>query len=200
MQQFTVAVTFGIPEEWSIHNEGVRMHQLNSKWWHDIDTGEPLDLDRGERIFLVMSELVEAGEAYRKNLMDDHLPQYKGEVVEIADTLIRLFDMRYGYGYYQVHQPGECALKATGRGNVLGALAEIAFKLEAVHFLMYTEPNEPALHAMAIDQVIEAVFNYAWWRGYGGILREVYEAKAEYNMRRIDHTHEHRRGEHGKKV
>ena len=38
------------------------------------------------------SELSEALEAIRKGKMDDHLPQYPGEVVELADCLIRILD------------------------------------------------------------------------------------------------------------
>jgi len=42
---------------------------------------------------LTTSELAEALEGDRKNLMDDKLPQYKMFDVEIVDTFIRLFDI-----------------------------------------------------------------------------------------------------------
>lgn len=45
-----------------------------------------------QRIALMHSELSEALEADRKDLMDDKLPQYKGLYVELADTLIRILD------------------------------------------------------------------------------------------------------------
>ena len=48
---------------------------------------------RAQRIALVTSELSEALEADRKDLMDDHLPQYYGFDVELADALIRILDM-----------------------------------------------------------------------------------------------------------
>lgn len=50
----------------------------------------------GEMLMLVNTELSEALEAHRKDLMDDHLPEYKGFDVEIGDAMIRLFDMAGG--------------------------------------------------------------------------------------------------------
>ena len=46
----------------------------------------------GERIALMHSELSEALEADRKNLMDDKLPHRTGIEVELADCLIRILD------------------------------------------------------------------------------------------------------------
>ena len=53
----------------------------------------PLDRNIGEMLMLVTSELAEAMEGHRKNLQDDKLPQYKMFDVEIADAVIRLFDI-----------------------------------------------------------------------------------------------------------
>lgn len=46
----------------------------------------------GQRVSLMHSELSEAIEANRKDLMDDKLTQYKGEDVELVDNLIRTLD------------------------------------------------------------------------------------------------------------
>ncbi len=51
----------------------------------------------GEKIALMHSELSEALEANRKNLMDDKLPEYRGLSVELADCLIRIFDFCGAY-------------------------------------------------------------------------------------------------------
>lgn len=48
---------------------------------------------------LMVSELSEAMEGERKNLMDDKLPHRKMAEVELADVLIRLFDYAAAYGY-----------------------------------------------------------------------------------------------------
>jgi len=61
-------------------------------WWNDPDTGQPLDRNHGELICLMHSELSEAMEAVRKDLMDTHLTRRKGIEVELADCLIRIFD------------------------------------------------------------------------------------------------------------
>lgn len=61
-------------------------------WWSDIHSGEPLIRNDGELIALMHSELSEALEGLRKNKQDDHLPHRKSVEVELADTLIRIFD------------------------------------------------------------------------------------------------------------
>lgn len=48
---------------------------------------------------LVVSEIAEAMEGERKNLMDDKISSRKMAEVEIVDALIRLFDYAGGFGY-----------------------------------------------------------------------------------------------------
>lgn len=45
------------------------------------------------KIALIHSEISEALEGLRKNKMDDHLPHRKSVEVELADALIRIFDL-----------------------------------------------------------------------------------------------------------
>ena len=47
----------------------------------------------GTMIALIHSELSEGLEGDRKNLMDDHLPHRKMLEVELADAVIRIFDL-----------------------------------------------------------------------------------------------------------
>ncbi|QMP19220.1 hypothetical protein [Pseudomonas phage Persinger] len=61
-------------------------------WWHDLQTGEPKDRNDGEMIALMHSELSEALEGLRKDRQDDHLPHRRSVEVELADTLVRIFD------------------------------------------------------------------------------------------------------------
>lgn len=65
---------------------------VNAGWWHDPETGEWKDRNDGEMIALMHSELSEALEGLRKDSMDDHLPHRKQVEMELADTLIRIFD------------------------------------------------------------------------------------------------------------
>lgn len=100
-------------------------------WWTDLDTGEHIDRNSGECYALMHSELSEGFEGHRKNLMDEHLPEFKNEEVELADAIIRILDYAGGKNL-----------------RVAQALA----------------------------------------------------AKLVYNTERVDHTIEHRKSEHGKKV
>lgn len=69
-------------------------HQIavDGGWWHDLETGERKERNKGELIALMHSELSECLEGVRKNLMDDKLSHRKMEEVELADTVIRIFD------------------------------------------------------------------------------------------------------------
>ena len=64
-------------------------------WWRDVRTGESLIGKRNvpEMLCLIHSEISEAMEGHRKNLMDDKLPHRKMIEVELVDALIRIFDL-----------------------------------------------------------------------------------------------------------
>jgi len=74
------------------HNKAVE-----GGWWNDLNTGEPLKRNQGEMMMLMVSEISEAMEAARKNLMDDKLPHRKGVEVELADAVIRIADFCGGF-------------------------------------------------------------------------------------------------------
>jgi len=71
---------------------------LDGGWWADLETGEKKERNNGELLMLVVSEVAEAMEADRKGLMDDKLPHRDGVEVELADTIIRIFDYAGGRG------------------------------------------------------------------------------------------------------
>lgn len=114
----------------NLNDYAAECHRANAKWWHDLETGEPIVRAKPELIALMHSELSELLEAERKNLMDSHLPHRRASEVELADLLIRAFDYAGAFG-------------------------------------------------LDLDG--------AFWE------------KMEYNAKRSDHSHEARRGEHGKK-
>ncbi len=85
-------------------NEMAReVHKANEKWWKNINTGEPLDKSnfelKGTKLMLMVSEIAEAMEGERKELMDDKLPHRKMAEVELADAVIRIFDYAAAMGY-----------------------------------------------------------------------------------------------------
>ena len=72
-----------------------KMCYNNSKeagWWDN-------DRNFGEMIALIHSEISEALEGERKDLMDDHLPHRTMVEVELADTIIRICDLAGSRGY-----------------------------------------------------------------------------------------------------
>ena len=73
-------------------------HEANQHWWRDPKTGERLQRNKGELLMLIVSEVAEAMEGERKNLMDDKLPHRRMAEVELADVLIRVFDYAGAYG------------------------------------------------------------------------------------------------------
>lgn len=70
-----------------------------SGWHTDLKSGELLERNKGEMLMLIVSEISEAMEGERKNLMDDKLPHRKMAEVELADALIRIFDYAGRWGY-----------------------------------------------------------------------------------------------------
>ncbi len=73
-------------------------------WHNDPRTGEPRTSEQNNEIFptrlmLIVSELGEAMEGHRKGLMDDKLPHRPMAEVEMADTVIRSFDLAGAMGY-----------------------------------------------------------------------------------------------------
>lgn len=68
---------------------------VKAGWWTDLKTGETLIGKRNvpEMLMLIVSEVAEAMEGHRKNLMDDKLPHRKMIEVELADVLIRIGDL-----------------------------------------------------------------------------------------------------------
>lgn len=68
----------------------------NERWWVDIATGVPKERNFGEMMALVHSEISEALEADRKQLMDEKLTHRQGVEVELADAIIRILDVAGG--------------------------------------------------------------------------------------------------------
>ena len=66
-------------------------------WWTHLETGEPLERNKGELLCLIHSEISEVMEGVRKNLPDEKLPHRSAEEVEMADVLIRIFDYAGAY-------------------------------------------------------------------------------------------------------
>lgn len=75
-------------------------------WWIDTETGDDVrtwppkffKLWISAKLMLIVTEVAEAMEGHRKGKMDDHLPYRSMLEVELADTVIRTFDLAGGLG------------------------------------------------------------------------------------------------------
>jgi NTP pyrophosphatase (non-canonical NTP hydrolase) len=76
-------------------------HGAAAHWWIDPKTGIDIRTNPmcfSQKLMLIVSELAEAMEGDRKNLMDDKLPHREMREVELADAVIRIFDTAGGFG------------------------------------------------------------------------------------------------------
>ena len=84
--------------------ENIHQGNVDAGWWTDLDTLQSLAEECrirtrfgkalvAEKLALIHSEISEAMEGARKNLMDDKLPHRKMIEVELADAMIRILDL-----------------------------------------------------------------------------------------------------------
>ena len=66
-----------------------------SGWWDGLD----LEAITPTKLVLIHSEISESMEGFRKGIKDDHLPDRDMMEVELADAVIRIFDLAGAHGY-----------------------------------------------------------------------------------------------------
>ena len=83
----------------AIHLMCGECHKAAILWWRDNAGNDIRDnpLTFSNKLLLIVTEIAEACEGDRKNLMDDKLPHRAMREVELADALIRICDLAAGY-------------------------------------------------------------------------------------------------------
>lgn len=153
-----------------------------------------------ECLQLISSEIGEATDGYRKDLMDKHLPHRKSEEVEYADTLIRLLDFGTHHGLmYQDHDGKYDPLIDREGISIVGQ----QFALNKPIFILceyWENPDRIPIEAvhMVYSVGINTILEIGKRRGFD-ILAAARE-KHDYNKTRADHKRENRAKEGGLKA
>lgn len=165
-----------------------RVHRLHKNWWKDLKTGKPILRNKGELLMLTVTELSEAVEGIRKNLMDDKLPHRKMEEVEMADAAIRLLDFAGGFN-----------LRLTTLAPQLGHCRENKAEhiLDITRVVCDASIGRGARVATRISWALSRIDGYCQYHQLDlmGAIRE----KLQYNKTRKDHKLEARRQANGKR-
>ena len=174
----------------------VQIHQFNvdAGWWDEYKDDK---FDRFETaMMLVVSELSEALEGCRKNLMDDKLPDFKMFDVELADASLRLLDM--AGAYIKFENPDSSLIYDEPIPNALKQKLKDSTKPEqlwtAVTILSETAFSQPIL---SITRGILVIREIAKLHDIN--LTTIMRLKTEFNASRQDHKLENREKEGGKK-
>lgn len=160
-----------------------------------------------ETIQLISTEVAEATEGERKNLMDDHLPHRRMGEVELADALIRTLDL-CGKLQWPEFSNGDDdegiimiavnPLLSVGRRHLLinSYLVVVAEELELVS--QFGDDGAPPMNLfMALMDLVRMIISVSASFGYD--IVSAMEEKLVYNSKRADHKRENRALENGKK-
>lgn len=181
----------------NLNDYATRIYEQNKAvgWWDDPDRC------LFECLQLISTEVAEATEGERKDLMDDHLPHRKMGEVELADALIRTLDLggRLGLQYEpsltsRQYEDTLCMVRDWSVGRLhLGINIEVCDWSTAIAQEGEASLESESCYAHTVD-VIQAV---AAVRGYDIIT--AMDEKLVYNQSRADHKRENRVKANGKR-
>lgn len=169
------------------------VHADHRLWWQDPKTGQRIDRNKGELLALIASELSEALEGERKDLMDDHLPHRKMAEVEMADAVIRILDFSGGFDI-PLSLPDRMPEPLSD--NRAEAIWQI--HTELAMFSIFSRKVNVKMEEIGrgMGTVLRFIFAYCVKFGYD--LTGAIAEKRAYNLKRADHTHAHRLAPGGK--
>jgi hypothetical protein len=165
-------------------------------WWDDPD--ECLY----QKLQMVSTEVSEATEGARKNLMDTHLTHRKMEEVEYADAMIRILDIggKLQLEYFENEDPHYYCLPTSSVGKQhLGINAGIVEMSRCVR--TYSNARDRRILKLmtseAYSVIVNSILKVASNRNCD-VISAMHEKRA-YNAQRADHKRENREQTNGKK-
>lgn len=147
-----------------------------------------------QTIQLVNTELAEATEGDRKNLMDDHLPHRKMLEVELADAAIRLLDLggRYNLAWLHYVGIGTTTISKVAK-NTASLLLDVTFSVCAfAEDYATTGDLSDYYYSVCLNKLVSIA------EKTGSDLEGAIMEKLAYNKSRLDHKRENRSKEGGK--
>lgn len=166
------------------------VHQDNREmgWWESERSTETFHC-------LFSSELIEAMEGIRKNIMDDKLPHLRNDVVEMADYVIRLMDY-LGNEYKDKPEELEMYLGICDEVLLVRMQSLMAFELNTKYISRHLSlmadferhvRNEDTHKAnwVLLGALTGALAGMQ--KAYGGDFLAVIEEKRAFNLKRADH-------------
>lgn len=172
------------------------IHAWNKEvgWWD----GDPCIYTKMQ---LISTEIAEATEGFRKDLMDDHLPHRKMEEVELADALIRTLDLGGKLGLkvwdfedLDIDLSWFSEKRTTGHQHLILTQYVGYFYENVKNNGTFSTEGKETIYTMLILALIE--FSKTKDFDIFGAMDE----KLEYNKTRADHKRENRAKAGGKKV
>lgn len=171
----------------------IHAHNVAVGWWDN----NPSVL---EKIHLITTEICEATEGARKDLMDDHLPHRKMEEVELADALIRTLDVGAKLGI-SVFDAVRLSVTATAIVNDIFSTERTAekhfFITKCIVYFGNVLFRKTGSVTAEYNILVASIFACSQSRGFD-IMAAMAE-KFEYNKHRADHKREARAQANGKK-
>lgn len=172
---------------------------VNSGWWHDVRTGERLKRNFAELICLCISELSEGW--CGRGMADDKLPHRSMLEVELADCLVRIFDL---CGGYMIDLPGALANMTREDRAVLAfhrdfpgqMMSTVAFLSDAMEVNRKSSALDVSRLSKAMAMAVLQIIGISLQQGLA--VASALDEKVRFNQTRQDHSAEARRAVGGK--
>lgn len=179
-----------------IHADNVR-----AGWWSDLKTGERITRSVGEMLMLVVSEIREGWQGLHGGLKDDKLPHREMLEVELADALIREYDIAGAHGLDIAGAVAELlmfdVLEGRRDGVFMQIIDEICDAMEG-HRKGTMSTRLPHRSAFELGLAAALIRIYDMGNMFGYDLTAAIAEKRAFNATRADHKPENRAAPGGK--